>query len=152
VISPSQGRYLYTGQHKRYKRIDRQTCLECDSNPQSQRSSGRKQFMPSKARLLRLALTEFKHIKKHMFVRMGKKCTPASGSSTLPRRTRPNNNVTYSPQHTTASLKSVQLISSLHMDICITNKTDLQVTAFCHLTIHLVVDLRPAALTTTKKL
>jgi hypothetical protein len=38
---------------------------------------------------LRLALIEFKHIKKHVFVRMGKKCTPASGSSTLPRRTRP---------------------------------------------------------------
>jgi hypothetical protein len=36
---------------------------------------------------LRLALTQFKHIKKHVFVRMGKKCTPASGSSTLPRRT-----------------------------------------------------------------
>jgi hypothetical protein len=35
------------------------------------------------------ALTEFKHINKHVFVRMGKKCTPASGSSTLPRRTRP---------------------------------------------------------------
>jgi hypothetical protein len=32
---------------------------------------------------LRLAHTEFKHIKKHVFVRMGKKCTPASGSSTL---------------------------------------------------------------------
>jgi hypothetical protein len=38
---------------------------------------------------LRLALTEFKHINKHMFVRMGKKCTPASGRSTLPRRTVP---------------------------------------------------------------
>jgi hypothetical protein len=38
---------------------------------------------------LRLALTGFKHIKKHVFVRMGKKCTPASGSSTLPRRTVP---------------------------------------------------------------
>jgi hypothetical protein len=35
---------------------------------------------------LRLALTEAKHIKKHVFVRMGKKCTPASGSFTLPRR------------------------------------------------------------------
>jgi hypothetical protein len=38
---------------------------------------------------LRLALTEFKHINKHVFARKGKKCTPASGSSTLPRRTRP---------------------------------------------------------------
>jgi hypothetical protein len=36
---------------------------------------------------LRLALTEFKHINKHVFVRMWKKFTPASGSSTLPRRT-----------------------------------------------------------------
>jgi hypothetical protein len=30
-------------------------------------------------------------LNKHVFVRMGKNCTPASGSSTLPRRTRPNN-------------------------------------------------------------
>jgi hypothetical protein len=41
----------------------------------------------------RLALTEFKHINKHVFVRMGKKCTPASGSSTLPRRTVPYSQV-----------------------------------------------------------
>jgi hypothetical protein len=34
-------------------------------------------------------VTEFKHIKKHVFVRMGKKCMPASGSSTLPRRAVP---------------------------------------------------------------
>jgi hypothetical protein len=32
---------------------------------------------------LPLALREFKHINKHMYVRMGKKCTP------LPRRTVP---------------------------------------------------------------
>jgi hypothetical protein len=38
---------------------------------------------------LRLALTEFKHINKHEFVRMWKKFTPASGSSKLPCRTRP---------------------------------------------------------------
>jgi hypothetical protein len=40
-------------------------------------------------RPLRLALTEFEHINKHMFVRMWKKFTPASGSSTPPRRTQP---------------------------------------------------------------
>jgi hypothetical protein len=38
-------------------------------------------------RPLRLALTEFKHINKHVFVRMWRKFMPASGSSTLPRRT-----------------------------------------------------------------
>jgi hypothetical protein len=31
----------------------------------------------------------FRSINKYEFVRMGKKCTPASGSSTLPRRTWP---------------------------------------------------------------
>jgi hypothetical protein len=41
-----------------------------------------------KSEAKRSALTEFKHINKHVFVRMGKKCTPASRSSTLPRRTR----------------------------------------------------------------
>jgi hypothetical protein len=40
-ISPSQGRYLTQTQNKH-----RHPCLECDSNPQSQRSSGRRDFMP----------------------------------------------------------------------------------------------------------
>jgi hypothetical protein len=40
-------------------------------------------------RPLRLALTEFKHINKYVFVRMWKKLTLASGSSTPPPRTRP---------------------------------------------------------------
>jgi hypothetical protein len=40
-------------------------------------------------RPFRLALTEFKHINKYVFVRMWKKFTLASGSSTLPLRTRP---------------------------------------------------------------
>jgi hypothetical protein len=41
VISPSQGRCLHTGQHKHNnRRIHRHRCLEWDSNPRSQRSSG----------------------------------------------------------------------------------------------------------------
>jgi hypothetical protein len=46
VKSPWQGRYLYTGQHKQNKRIHRHQCLEWDSNPRSQCSNERKQFMP----------------------------------------------------------------------------------------------------------
>jgi hypothetical protein len=38
-ISPSQGRYLHTERRRR-------PCLEWDSNPRSQRSSERRQFMP----------------------------------------------------------------------------------------------------------
>jgi hypothetical protein len=45
-ISPSQGRYLHTGQHKQNKRTQRHPCLEWDSNPRSQCSSERRQFMP----------------------------------------------------------------------------------------------------------
>jgi hypothetical protein len=41
-ISPSQGRYLY--KHIIY--TDKHPCLEWDSNPWSQRSSGRRQFIP----------------------------------------------------------------------------------------------------------
>jgi hypothetical protein len=48
VISPSQGRYLHTRQHKH--RINTHTnkhpCLEWVSKPRSQRSSERRQFMP----------------------------------------------------------------------------------------------------------
>jgi hypothetical protein len=46
VISPSQGCYLHTGQHKQNKRTHRQPCIEWDSNPRSQRLSERRQFMP----------------------------------------------------------------------------------------------------------
>jgi hypothetical protein len=46
VISPSQSRYLHTGQHKQNKRSHRHPCLEWDSNWRSQRSSERRQFMP----------------------------------------------------------------------------------------------------------
>jgi hypothetical protein len=48
VISPSQGRYPHTGQNKHKQRINahRYPCLEWDSNPRSQCSSERRQFMP----------------------------------------------------------------------------------------------------------
>jgi hypothetical protein len=49
VISQSQGHYLNTGQHKQNKPIHRHLCLEWDSNPQSQNSSERRQFMPYSA-------------------------------------------------------------------------------------------------------
>jgi hypothetical protein len=53
VISPSQGRYLNTGQHKQNKRIHtKHPCLEWDSNPRSQRQRERRQLMPQTARLL----------------------------------------------------------------------------------------------------
>jgi hypothetical protein len=52
VISPSQGRYLHTGQHKHRTNAHRHPCLECDSNPRSLCSSGRRQFMPQTARPL----------------------------------------------------------------------------------------------------
>jgi hypothetical protein len=50
VISPSQGRCLHTGQHK--INAHGHPCLEWDSNPRSQRSSERRQFMPSMVRPL----------------------------------------------------------------------------------------------------
>jgi hypothetical protein len=46
VINPSQGRYLHTGQQKQNKRTHKHPCLEWDSNPRSQRSRERRQFMP----------------------------------------------------------------------------------------------------------
>jgi hypothetical protein len=45
VISPSQGRYLHTEQHRHITNAHRHPCLEWDSNPRSQRSSERRQFM-----------------------------------------------------------------------------------------------------------
>jgi hypothetical protein len=45
-IGPSQGRYLHTEQHKHRINAHRHTCLEWDSNPRSQCSSGRRQFIP----------------------------------------------------------------------------------------------------------
>jgi hypothetical protein len=45
-IRPSQGRYLHTGQHRQRINADRYPCLEWVSNPQSQCSSKRRQFMP----------------------------------------------------------------------------------------------------------
>jgi hypothetical protein len=49
-ISPSQSRYLHTDQNKQNKRTYKHPCLEWDSNPRSQRSSERRQFMPWTAR------------------------------------------------------------------------------------------------------
>jgi hypothetical protein len=52
VMSPLQGSYLYTGQHKHRRNVrthahtQRHPCLEWYSNPRSQRSSERRQFMP----------------------------------------------------------------------------------------------------------
>jgi hypothetical protein len=45
-ISPSQGLYQNTGQNKHRIIAYRHPCLKCDSNPRSQCSSGRRQFMP----------------------------------------------------------------------------------------------------------
>jgi hypothetical protein len=45
VISPSQGRYLHT-EHNRRINANRHWCLELDSNPRSQCSRVRRQFMP----------------------------------------------------------------------------------------------------------
>jgi hypothetical protein len=44
-ISPSQGRYLHTGQHKHGINAHRHLYLEWNSNPRSQRSSERRQLM-----------------------------------------------------------------------------------------------------------
>jgi hypothetical protein len=45
-ISPSQGRYLHTEQHKYRINSNIHPCLEWDSNPRSHCSSGRRRFMP----------------------------------------------------------------------------------------------------------
>jgi hypothetical protein len=55
-ISPSQGRYLHTGQHKHRINAHRHSCLKWNSNSRSQRLSGRRQFMPQTARPLWSAL------------------------------------------------------------------------------------------------
>jgi hypothetical protein len=44
-ISPSQGRYLHTEEHKHRINVDGHLCLDWDSNPRSQCSSGRRRFM-----------------------------------------------------------------------------------------------------------
>jgi hypothetical protein len=49
-------RYLHTEQHKHRINIHRHPCLEWDSNPRSQRSRGRRQFMPQTGRPLLLAV------------------------------------------------------------------------------------------------
>jgi hypothetical protein len=45
-ISPSQGRYLHTGQHKHRISAHKHSCLKRDSKPRSECSSERRQFMP----------------------------------------------------------------------------------------------------------
>jgi hypothetical protein len=45
-ISPSQGSYLHTEQQKHRINANRYQCLGWHSNPRSQRSSGRRRFMP----------------------------------------------------------------------------------------------------------
>jgi hypothetical protein len=52
VISPSQGRYLRTEQHKHGINAHRHPCLDWDSNPRSQCSNGRRRFIPQIARPL----------------------------------------------------------------------------------------------------
>jgi hypothetical protein len=51
-ISQSQGSYLHTEQHKHRINANRYSCLEWVSNPRSQFSSERRQFMPQTARPL----------------------------------------------------------------------------------------------------
>jgi hypothetical protein len=60
-ISPSQGRYLHTGQHKHRINADRHPRLEWDSNPQSQCSNGTRQFMPRIVRPPRSACQTIQH-------------------------------------------------------------------------------------------
>jgi hypothetical protein len=51
-ISPSRGRYLYTEQHNHRIDAHRYPCLEWDSKPRPQSSSGLKHFVPQTARPL----------------------------------------------------------------------------------------------------
>jgi hypothetical protein len=54
-ISPSQGRYLHTEQHKHRINTHTHPCLEWNSNPWSQSSSGWRRFIPQTVRPLWLA-------------------------------------------------------------------------------------------------
>jgi hypothetical protein len=45
-MSPSQGRYLHTEQHKHRINAHRHSCFDWDSNPRSQRSSERRHSLP----------------------------------------------------------------------------------------------------------
>jgi hypothetical protein len=68
VIGPSQDLCLHrTAQHR--KNADIHPCLERDSNPRSQCSSGRKQYVPQTARLLGPAIL------KSVYLLLGLKCT-----------------------------------------------------------------------------
>jgi hypothetical protein len=50
-IGPTQGLYLHTGQHN-VEKTGTHPCLEWNSNPRSQCSSGRRQYVPQTARPL----------------------------------------------------------------------------------------------------
>jgi hypothetical protein len=71
-ISPSQGRYLHREQHKH-----RYPCLECDSNPRSQCSNGRRRFIPYTARPLRSAEV-YRHCAQAQTVRLFLRITVAT--------------------------------------------------------------------------
>jgi hypothetical protein len=66
-ISPSEGRYLHTGQHKNKINAHIHPCLKWDWNQRSQCSSGRRQFMPYTARPLRLALPSSIGLENNLF-------------------------------------------------------------------------------------
>jgi hypothetical protein len=74
-ISASQGRYLHTGEHKHRVNTHKHSCFEWDSNPWSECSSERKQFMPQTARALWSRLVphilprQALHIKHRTFLR-----------------------------------------------------------------------------------
>jgi hypothetical protein len=57
-ISPSQGRYFHTEQHKHRLNARKHPRLDWDSNPLSQCSSGRRWFMPYTARPLSSGLED----------------------------------------------------------------------------------------------
>jgi hypothetical protein len=63
--SPSQGRYLHTEQHKHRINVQRYTPLVWESNPRSERSSKRRQFMLQTARQLWLTI---KNIVKYILL------------------------------------------------------------------------------------
>jgi hypothetical protein len=74
-ISPLQGRYLHTGQHKHRINAYRHPCLKWDSNPRSQSLSERRQFMYQSARPLRLANSPVQELKNSTPVML--KCATA---------------------------------------------------------------------------
>jgi hypothetical protein len=66
-ISPSQGRYLDTEQHKHTINAHRRPCFEWDANPRSQCSSKRRLFMPYTSRPLWPAFLDKGYVKLWRF-------------------------------------------------------------------------------------